>query len=238
MSIYVWTSEIKNIYVWTTPVKEVYVWTTKVRPSGWTPTSNTVVYYPLTTSTTTTDQSWNGKNLTKNGTVTFGTYQWVNCAYFNWSYLYNTNITTLPQWNSARTVSFYVYCTWTDKCIFTWWNTSSDHVIGWFINNQGRFNDTTYYWSSFYWNTNVRNAWHNIMLISDGSTKRIYVDGVLDGSNSSTYNTSWYPLYIGYLSWANYNFVWYLWDFLIENIAWNATKVLDYYNLTKGKYWK
>lgn len=32
MSIYVWTSEIKNIYVWTTPVKEVYVWTTKVRP--------------------------------------------------------------------------------------------------------------------------------------------------------------------------------------------------------------
>lgn len=33
MSIYVWTSEIKNIYVWTTPVKEVYVWTTKVRPT-------------------------------------------------------------------------------------------------------------------------------------------------------------------------------------------------------------
>ena len=33
MSIYVWTSEIKNVYIWTTPVKEVYVWTTKVRPS-------------------------------------------------------------------------------------------------------------------------------------------------------------------------------------------------------------
>lgn len=33
MSIYVWTSQIKNIYVWTTPVKEVYVGTTKVRPT-------------------------------------------------------------------------------------------------------------------------------------------------------------------------------------------------------------
>jgi len=35
MSIYTWTSEIKNIYVWTTPAKAVYVWTTKVRPSWW-----------------------------------------------------------------------------------------------------------------------------------------------------------------------------------------------------------
>ena len=34
MSIYVWTSEIKNIYVWTTPVKEVYVGTTKIRPTA------------------------------------------------------------------------------------------------------------------------------------------------------------------------------------------------------------
>ncbi len=33
MSIYTWTSEIKNIYVWTTPAKAVYVWTTKVRPT-------------------------------------------------------------------------------------------------------------------------------------------------------------------------------------------------------------
>jgi len=42
MSIYVWTSKIKNVYIWTTPVKEVYVWTTKVRP--------TILEYDFTTS--------------------------------------------------------------------------------------------------------------------------------------------------------------------------------------------
>ena len=60
----------------------VYIW----EDYDWTPWENTIAYYPLTSTDTVNDRSWNWLNGTQNWTITFGSWLWwVDCALFSWN---------------------------------------------------------------------------------------------------------------------------------------------------------
>lgn len=124
MSIYVWTSEIKNIYVWTTPVKEVYMWTTKVRPSV--PpylcfTANTAW------STVKLNRNWSPAALileTSTDLKNWSDYTiWDTITLSNiWDKVYWRNTSEITTWFSTGTNNYY-------KFVMTWsiawsWNTN------------------------------------------------------------------------------------------------------------------
>lgn len=67
----------------------------------WQPGANTIAYYPLTSTTTTSDESGNGYNLTNAWEATFTTKDGISCMYCNWNvsgtgYVYTTALTTPP----------------------------------------------------------------------------------------------------------------------------------------------
>ena len=64
--------------------KKIYVWVEEqIRQyTRYTPTSTTLLYLPLETTHTYTDQSLSHKTVTSSG-LQFGTYNSVNCVYFN-----------------------------------------------------------------------------------------------------------------------------------------------------------
>lgn len=118
MSIYVWTSEIKNIYVWTTPVKEVYVWTTKVRPSRWTWDTTWLTL----SSSKSISSSMRGSYMTNDGKYL---YCWIESWSAVWWYEMSTPYDlstatqkwTLSTWVSTNWVTIdetwtYLYIVW------------------------------------------------------------------------------------------------------------------------------
>lgn len=85
MWISIWNSEIST-------ATGIYCGSRKLRPDGWwgwwTPWANTVAYYPLNSTSQWNDMKGMGTayNLATSHTApTYWTYQWVDCAYFNWS---------------------------------------------------------------------------------------------------------------------------------------------------------
>ena len=64
----------------------------------------------------------------------------------------------------------------------------TDHKLGW------------YYDGSNYWNANTlieTGRWYHLAFVRHGGTARIYIDGVLDGEDSDTYNATVTQYYIG-----------------------------------------
>lgn len=233
-------------------INKIYVWDKQVRPKTWgggfTPTVNTVAYYPLTSSTTVSDLSWNNHNLTNNSNlVTFWTNAWVDCANF-WTpwrsshNLYYTNPTFLPSWNASRTMSIWAYNTRTsthDSLMCFWGAWSSKNLWGFFYNSWVYIAwysaDTSQY--NF-----TQNVWHNVIWTFDGSVIRLYLDWALQGTKSTSLNTTTGKFWIGWGSTSSafssdHYRDWYLSECIVENVTRTATEISDYYNSTKSKYW-
>ena len=101
-------------------VNKIYVGTQQVRPV-WKPWSNTIAYYPLTSTTTVNDMSGNNRNLT-NHSVSFNTYDWVNCAYFNGSSQYlNQDSVNMWLFSGSLTVSSWIKGTWAITTSIWYW---------------------------------------------------------------------------------------------------------------------
>lgn len=67
----------------------------------WQPWVNTLGYWPLTSTTTTSDESGNNLNLTNAGEAIWETVDWISCMYCNGNvsgtgYVYTTALTTPP----------------------------------------------------------------------------------------------------------------------------------------------
>lgn len=201
----------------------------------WSPWENTVAYYPLNSTTTINDQSWNNKNLT-NSWVTFWTYKWVDCAYFDGSkYLYNNtsywvsgSITTTA-WvyfvsrgsSSTSNPRFYGNNSWN---IWIWVNWN--RTVGY-----SGAGDTSYQLTSDAW-------WLLLTLTYDGVSPKLYANWSLINSATVTVNYQDTNLWIGKytVSWSHY------WkggvsEFIMEKWAWSSENILQHYNNTKSKYW-
>lgn len=205
--------------------------------SWWQPWANTIVYYPLDSTNTVNDLSWNWYNLTNAWWVTFGTNEWVDCAYFNGSYLYYSSLSTIPQWNAVRTVSYYVYCQQTDKQHFQRWNSGNDYAFWTFMGGNHHLYISTYLWLSIEWTVDMTNAWHYVTITHDWATAKLYIDWQLDSSANWTLNTNWTDFYIWHCTWVSWDFDKYISNFIVENKVRTAQEVQLYYNQTKANYW-
>lgn len=200
----------------------------------WQPWANTIVYYPLTASAQATDQSWNWKDLTVSGSVTFGIYGWVDCGYFSGWYLTWT-VSNLPQWNTSRTISAWIYPTKNQSWIICWGASRQGEKMwiyyDWWIKG------TVYYGTDLSSSTNLLNAWHHMVITATSSEWKLYIDWTLDTTLSkSDMNTSWTSICVWNLDWASYPFNNYLSNIIVEDTIWDATAVSDYYDQTKSLY--
>ena len=238
MAIKIWTTDIQKCFIWTTPVKSIWSWDTQVRPSWWQPWVNTIAYYPLTSTTTTSDESGNWHTL-YNNSVQFGTYNWVDCANCNWSaYLYRSE--SLFTWNQDFTVNF-------------WFRRTGSYSSNWNIMTVGKRNNPNCWiswikpqtWTLYNgWWSNDRDTWYlvpqdarlNIVYSYSNNNISIYVNWV-------SYYNGWvsYGIKTGYTAiwcWVNYEnpVIWNFSNVIFENVWWIAQEVADYYNQTKANY--
>ena len=228
------------------PLKNAYIG----EPRDYTPTTNTVGYYPLNSSTTVNDKSWNSKNMTLSWTVTFGDYNWIDCAYFNGGYLYINESLILGA--NPRTIS----------CWFNRENAPSQWGAFWGMGNASSKNWITAYLHTNtptwhygygnrqydYWFTQMPTVWTWGLLTYTYTWTNIWV--YLNGTYLWT-PTYWSPsttaLTLNLTSWKTAIAQmpnlwaparkWHIAEFIVENKTWTAQEVTDYYNSTKSKYW-
>jgi len=234
-------------------VKKIRVGTQQVRPTGWTPGSNTIAYYPLTSETTVNDISGNNRNLTNNW-VTFWTYGWISCASFPNANEKRLSWTLPLTWNKIFTVNVYIWRVWNSiyystvsSQIFVLWNIGSSWwCFGTSINNSTAPTPNVYinytWWSdklSSY--TNTMGQRELITVVNDTSTIKMYRNWTLINNNSISFSVNSTNFTIGSFptpTSRNYqNFYWYMSEFIVENKAWTSTEISNYFNQTKSKYW-
>lgn len=218
-------------------IQRIYVGSNLVRPS-WKPSSSTLAYYPLTSTTTVNDQSGNNRNLT-NANVTFGSYKGVNCAYFNGSS--SALYATMPSNPQALTLSWWMYFVWNWRSaesynghFWRWWSNFWPYVS----NESNKKFVCSPWWIGTYYLTSDT-VWKYVTVTFNGSnTVKLYVNWVLDWTNSSASVPSWTAFAIG----SNYNHNWNRWkwgvsEFIVENKVRTAQEIANYYNQTKWNYW-
>lgn len=235
-------------------VTKVYLWTTQVRPAwwgGWQPDANTIAWYPLDSTNTINDKSWNGYNLT-NSWITFGTNWWVDCANMTSSvYAYSTNI-PLPSWNNARTISYWFYNTSVIGDTYYLGYGSQNYgqffapcVSGsnhWFFMGYGSTSNYDYYTSL---QLTTGSWWLYTITMWDWYLKFYYNWNLVDSVSWRTYNTTavgstWkLTVWCRLSTWAQPEkyINWYMSNLIFENAAWTAQEISDYYDLTKWDYW-
>lgn len=237
--IYVTESEYSVLLPWAATDWNHYV---IYHEWGWEPWANTIAYYPLEIDTN--DYSGNNRNLTNSWVLFVNNIWWATIPIWYWD-----------GWDRA-------YRTW-DYQLSAWYtlslrqkalSSSTQFIFDMRNNNQ--------YWQWFYlmvengnfsvrqqisssseeefnrgWDSN-RNHW---VLTWTGSVWTVYFNWtqVKQASIANSINTTnWtvLSLWTRY-SWATSPFTWYISKMIIENVAWTADEIADYYNQTKANYW-
>lgn len=224
----------------------VYIWTNE-----WLPWENTVAYYPLNSTTTVNDKSGNGKNLTNNWGVTFGTYGGVDCVSFdNTQTLWLTSSLGMT-WNPIFTFNVRICrvgysVVHTHKCqVFMLWPIQANTSQVWVAIIEEWGNEYQYWtWGTADVNTwayNTANTWELVTFTNDGTTKKFYKNWTLIKQWSLSYNiTGWNLTIWSFASsngWNYQSFYGYMSEFIVENRERTAEQILQHYNNTKSKYW-
>ena len=247
-SPYDWSSvQNDNLWWWVTWVKPMSelknAYIGEVGIPSYTPTTNTVAYYPLKYDFK--DYSWNGNNMVWYNSPQIAKANWVRCldlstnsdTWTNNKYL-STTVWTLPQGNSARTEICWVYYNglWYGATWHYWRlaNYQSD-MMGW--------NLSPISWGSYGYNVDSNvNAqtwrWYMLAVTASSSSQILYINGQSSWSRSYPINTNWTTLYL----WVTMD-TWHPWqslylsEVIFENRVRTATEISDYYNSHKGLYW-
>ena len=229
-------------------IQKIYIWTNLVRPSTWQPWANTIAYYPLNSTTTVNDMSWNWHTLTATG-MTYGT----NYAIFPnnnswWSYYSVTDLTfpstffigcwclrTSTTWNRVITPAlWYVltsrYCVIaiTTNILITY-TGSSDYGVSLPTDMNTDEWYYTYYTWTLSWSVTSWFIYPDWTHFSDTRTSSVPSSRPW---TSWVIWTNWHPNYRSGDSWR-----WYMSDLIIEDKVWTQQDIEDYYNGTKANYW-
>ena len=216
----------------------------------WQPWVNTVAYYPLTATSTTSDLSWNNYTLSWNGTYSFGDYAGVSCCYINvGSFSANITSVTASDWitesiwyyeentpiNDNWLVMSFITNTsewggsinWIDRAKWRpWWKQ-------WFIwlIDDGLNASTSGY--SVTWGT-----WYHLCYTYSGSTMSLYVNWTLVWTATKTDNkdTKWCVVLSRSVD-LDRGIRGYVSNAIFEDKARTAQEVSDYFDLTKWDYW-
>ena len=184
------------------------------------------------------DTSWNNRNGTVNGTVT-----WNNWAVFNWSWQISSPINSMP---SNFTISCWANKTQnstSEQVLFAkWWSYYERWRFAMLYDGSGNLkvrnvpSESSSTWVTV-WNYGY-NTWHNVVYVKDGLSIKIYVNWSL-ATTVGYYQ--WYDdpsCYLGIWGWTSSqrNFSGTIKDFIVENKTRTAQEATDYYNLTKWNY--
>ena len=207
-------------------------------PSGWRqPWANTVAYYPLTEDFN--DYSWNSYNLTQNS-AQITTLDWVKCCDLNSSYCsagfsINTLPCTMVFWAKANSISnMFLSVVFNDSTQHRWW---------WGIMTRNVDELIVRYWNPTDQSSPISHTfdtnWNLYAITLDSSGGVLYVNGNSYQLKTNLSNPSWSgsPLRI----WANevwqtWWWNWYISNLILEDKAWTAQEVSDYFNQTKSLY--
>jgi len=80
------------------------------------------------------------------------------------------------------------------------------------------------------------NTWYNLTITSNGTSNKVYINGVENGSADYALNTTNSPLYLGAPGSWTYNLGGKISTLSLYNTALSAQTILDNYNATKGRY--
>ena len=208
----------------------------------WKPNANTIAYYPLTSSTTTSDIKW-WYNLTVwHSSPTFWTYQWVDCAKFNGSNndLYNNSLNPWA-YGHQFTISLYAYFWWWSTAILIWnvYKTGSNYYNFslWKNPNASYINME---WVNFWTISTNSWWWHNLVVTCNERAVTTYVNWVQQNTGTlwlSLSNNWVWRLWVTEDGW-NYYYYFNGWlsNVIVENKIWTSTEVSNYYNQTKWLY--
>lgn len=218
----------------------------------WHPWANTVAYRPLTSASTVNDQSWNDYNLTNNWAVQFGMYGGVDCSFFESGNSQWLSVTLPAIWNSAFTYSCWIYrlgySSWPDSKsqVFMMWPLNSNRAcFGLAINWASGWNDEFQVWTwgqdDNTWEYSQINQWEHVVVTNDGTTKKFYLNWVLESSVSMSINVTngifrlWsFTQYFQNNRWQR--FYGYMSEFIAENKTRTDQEIASYYNSTKRNY--
>jgi len=250
MWLFLWTSEPNKVFVWDSEAASIWVGDNKVYPSEWRPSGDTLLYIPMNSTTTYTDQSVNNVQ-TVNLWVTFWLYQWVNCGYFDWSsQIHTTNRFTIPATWTICVRIYYVDNWWIAPLI---WQTSINlrtihNILVWSWRVQASYSVSERA-SSGIQIGEVPSWWCMLCRARDLNRLDLYLYKnwikyynykVSDSSNPYTsFDESlpialWFEAYRGS---GTVRYKWWMSEFVMENNARGAQKVENYYNQTKANYW-
>jgi len=211
----------------------------QVRPKGWwQPWTNTLLYLPLNSTDTYTDQSGNSRSTT-NTSVTFWTYQWVDCWYFNGS---SAHIQVTPfslSWTLTFCVWLYnIYSGANYDCKILdarqWWNL--------YIN----FYAASWWYAIWDWpisNNYTKNQWILFVSTVQNWDRKLYLKwNWLDQNYTwtasfSSFTPTTMNIWNEHDNVASRFFAWWMSNLILENKIWTAQEISDYYNLTKANYW-
>jgi hypothetical protein len=237
-------------------IKRILVGTQQVYPATWNPWANTLAYYPLNSTTTVNDLSWNSRNLTNNW-VTFGTYWWVDCAYFSnsnskklywnlplsWTQNFTFNIWINRQWDSYTWLSgsqiINLWDPWTNSAQF--WIAIRDNGSS---TNKNKYIAWSWWTDIFSSTTNTTNTWNMVTVTHQAWTVKMYVNATLLINDTISFNvantnfTVWSfqsPINDYLLDYQS--FYWYMSWLICESSIWNLDYITKYYNATKSNYW-
>lgn len=204
----------------------------------WKPWANTLAYFPL--SWDGNDYSWNNKNLTSYWTTSYTTVWGVISANFGGSnYLYNSSL-TCSSIGQTFTIAWWFYSSWQlwVTCMskswgWNWWALYCETGLLWRIRAETQNNNSA---TRFMPSISYVEWWHHLAFTHNSSWWAIYYDGVSKQTWSMPMWLNWYLVLGGLLDSSTYYFNWNLSNLIIENTVRDATKVADYYNLTKTNY--
>lgn len=249
MWLFVGDTQPTKIFVGDTAISKVFLGDQQVRPSGWQPWANTLLYLPLNTTDTYTDKSWNSRTVTNYG-IQFWTYSWVDCAYFDngsGDALVLGNF-TLP---SDLTVSWWQYQTQvptdTDGKTFQFEASSDAIFVGYtkWTSPQGLTFETKKNGTTATKTTWVNLTWKRVYCNFTSNSSGSTLTTIDNGTTQTWTNTWWHRSFTPTKMWL-WNYPWrspnrrrvgYMSEFIMESTGWSATDITNYYNQTKATYW-
>jgi hypothetical protein len=212
-------------------IKHIYQGENLVRPSGWTPWSNTVMYYPF-----------KDDQLDKVGNSS------ISLAWTKETIWYTFNSTSNISISNMSTLWRFLSM-WIKLNSYTWdYSQTPSTYIGVVLYNYRNINHNYPFNHAFqYTSNNTSNVWVH-------RPRSSVIDISSNVWHHLAYGTDWTKIY-AYVDWnivRNENLPYPLWsnwwtlgmainetisEFICESVCWTAQEVSDYYNQTKSKYW-
>lgn len=210
----------------------------------WKPWANTKAYYKLDGNLN--DSSWNNYNSSATGwTLTYPNNKYLSLTSwwvrFSWTDSFYNSPMTINLWEKDVPTSSEanLFVVWLDNIGGNnkYWNF---RIVGssWWFATQADVVGNTIYRTNYYSVTSW--VWHNLVAtVTPNSNCKLYIDWVLQETKTFSGNLRQIsPYFAIWQVWPNYSqsISGNLDEIILENRAWTAEEIKEYYNQTKGKY--